>query len=116
MDIYANTVHRAIKAKCLGVWARMLHYAPADALVEQLRGVPVSSFIAQLLHSGDGVAAATGIHVAGVLMTKLPAGVLTEVRRVVDGPPPPAGDGGVAALVRAECGRFVEQHFAAPGE
>jgi hypothetical protein len=60
-----------VKAKSLRLVIKVVHFLPAVALEDLLRGVPISSFIAGLLASPDAATQAGAIVLAELLMAKL---------------------------------------------
>lgn len=61
-----------VKAKSLRLIIKIVHYLPAVALEDLLRGVPISSFITGLLGSRDPPTQAGALVLAELLMAKLP--------------------------------------------
>jgi hypothetical protein len=62
-----------VKAKSLRLVIKVVHFLPAVALEDLLRGVPVSSFIAGLRASPDAATQAGAVVLAELLMAKLGA-------------------------------------------
>lgn len=60
-----------MKAKCLKIITKILHFARPDMLRELLQGVAISSFIAGLLASREPATLASAIVLAELLMSKL---------------------------------------------
>eukprot|EP01064_Diplonema_japonicum_P025883 TRINITY_DN372_c2_g1_i2.p1 TRINITY_DN372_c2_g1~~TRINITY_DN372_c2_g1_i2.p1 ORF type:complete len:1560 (+),score=412.28 TRINITY_DN372_c2_g1_i2:118-4797(+) len=132
IDVYSNTVHRYSKHRSISVIAAVLHYAPADLLKDSLSSLPISSFIAHIIHSGELVAVTTGVHVAQVLIDKLPdifsvyfvregvvmeVGALAQTDGVSDRLPPPVMDPKDGAppnhmqRVRDAAATLLKKHF-----
>eukprot|EP01063_Lacrimia_lanifica_P027594 TRINITY_DN3893_c0_g3_i2.p1 TRINITY_DN3893_c0_g3~~TRINITY_DN3893_c0_g3_i2.p1 ORF type:complete len:1751 (+),score=530.40 TRINITY_DN3893_c0_g3_i2:134-5386(+) len=72
IDVHNYTVSKHAE-KALSALASIVTYSPEAVLETSLRDVALSSFIANLLATGAPKAAAIGLHLCGVLMTKLPA-------------------------------------------
>ena len=81
-------MHATIKTKCLACLAKVVHFLPKEALRELLRSIRFAGFLASLLHTGDAHALVSALHMAQVLMDKLPdvfqvhfvrEGVLNEI-------------------------------------
>lgn len=50
-QVYSSTMRSDIKARCLAVLAKAIHFLPAEPLQELLRALPISGFLAILLHT-----------------------------------------------------------------
>mmetsp|Transcript_11522 Transcript_11522/g.28178 ORF Transcript_11522/g.28178 Transcript_11522/m.28178 type:complete len:2013 (-) Transcript_11522:941-6979(-) len=72
LQVFAATVMPQVRHKCLGVMLRLMAFSNPETLQESLRDLAMSSFVASLLAARDGATAAYGIHMAEILMAKLP--------------------------------------------
>jgi E3 ubiquitin-protein ligase TRIP12 len=61
-----------VRAKALQVIVKLVHFMPADMLRGLLQNVAISSFIAGLLTSTNGVTVAAAVLLAELLLCKLP--------------------------------------------
>ena len=61
-----------VRGKALQVVVKLVHFAPADMLRDLLQNVAISSFIAGLLASTNGVTLASAVLLAELLLCKLP--------------------------------------------
>ena len=61
-----------VRSRCLATITKVVHYASADMLREQLKDVTISSFIAGLLATKDGTTTVAAVRLAELLMSKLP--------------------------------------------
>eukprot|EP00667_Euglena_gracilis_P000444 EG_transcript_444 len=123
--VYSSTMRSDIKARCLAVLAKAIHFLPAEPLQELLRALPISGFLAILLHTSDPYTLASALHVAQILMEKLPAvfrvyfvreGVLNEINLLAtrhDGTAGASGRPGGALLGQlvAHAKEFAAKYF-----
>lgn len=72
LQLFSTTVMPQARHKCVGLMLRILAVAPPAQLNEALKDVAISSFVASLLATRDAITAAYGMHMAEVLMEKLP--------------------------------------------
>lgn len=98
LQVYGSTVLQQVRHKCLGVMLKALTYTPAPILRELLLHLGVSSFLAGLLPSKDTAVAAAAMHMAEILMAKLPdifkthflkEGVVHAMEQMAAKAPPP---------------------------
>ena len=61
-----------VRHKALQVVVKLVHFAPAAMLRELLQSVAISSFIAGLLTSSNGITLAAAVLLAELLLCKLP--------------------------------------------
>lgn len=61
-----------VRGKALQVIVKLVHFVPQDMLRELLQSVAISSFIAGLLSSTNGVTLAAAVLLAELLLVKLP--------------------------------------------
>ena len=61
-----------VRHKALQVVVKLVHFAPAAMLRELLQSVAISSFIAGLLTSNNGITLAAAVLLAELLLCKLP--------------------------------------------
>lgn len=72
MQVYSSTVVPCVRARCLGIIARLLAAGSPKQLQVVLADLPISSFVAGLLTSRELKAQAAAMQMAEILMAKLP--------------------------------------------
>lgn len=70
LQVYESTAATMVRSKCLAIIVKILYLLPPELLVEVLRELAISSFIASLLNGKDSYSLACGLHMAEVLMVK----------------------------------------------
>eukprot|EP00741_Cyanophora_paradoxa_P011200 tig00020554_g10820.t1 len=141
VSVFNSSANSAVRQKCLTAIARVVFFLEPRPLESLLRNVPISSFVAGLIASSESAgeesggggagsggagfgAAVAGLHLAEVLMAKLPdvfrfhlrrEGVVHEIDRLLaacDEPPrsrrPPTDPRGKAVALARE---FRERYF-----
>ncbi|EOD15580.1 hypothetical protein EMIHUDRAFT_470519, partial [Emiliania huxleyi CCMP1516] len=110
MHVHSGAVNASVRSKSLSCMAKVLHFYPAAGLRDMVRSHAIAAFLAPLITSQEHASALLALHMAEILMTKLPAvytdkflreGVFDAAGRLAAQAPPPAAAGTAAATAAA---------------
>lgn len=79
--IFSSAVNRHVRELCLSTIVKILHFCSAEQLKELLREMGTSAFVAMLLGRSELAYVGTALHMADILMSKLPDIFLTYFYR-----------------------------------
>lgn len=94
--IFSSAVNRRVRELCLSAIVKIIHFCSGEQLKELLREMGTSAFVAMLLGRSELAHVGTALHIADILMSKLPdiflmyfyrEGVFQAIGKLSEAPP-----------------------------
>mmetsp|Transcript_58754 Transcript_58754/g.97051 ORF Transcript_58754/g.97051 Transcript_58754/m.97051 type:complete len:1917 (+) Transcript_58754:53-5803(+) len=70
--VHSSAINASVRHKCLSCMTKVLYLYPTPRLTELLRELPLAAFLAPLISSQEQSTALSALHMAEILLTKLP--------------------------------------------
>jgi len=71
--VHSSAINASVRHKCLTCMTKVLYLYPTPRLTELLRDLPLAAFLAPLISSQEQSTAFSALHMAEILLTKLPS-------------------------------------------